>query len=169
MKLGNLAGGVCRICGSDTYGNDIGCGCKAMYEEAKFICLKNHKDESIKYYWGIKLDYVMTHFVQWYDDLFERHDGQIEKMFRTKFNRSFYPSVYEQYEKSGFTSKKQLEIIQYKIFPPETQEEIAMLTEVDTLKDGYMKMFVSTYDNEIVEIARNLWKMKKGEKVEVIA
>jgi hypothetical protein len=49
MKLGSLAGGVCRISGSDTVGADIGCSCMIMYNRAKKIALDNHVKESLAY------------------------------------------------------------------------------------------------------------------------
>ena len=56
MKLGTLAGGTCRVCGSDTYGAEIGCGCIHMYHQAGFIVLRNHDKDSLEYNWGIEMN-----------------------------------------------------------------------------------------------------------------
>lgn len=163
MKLGILAGGVCRICGSDTMGSDIGCGCRGMYERAKFICLRLHDKDSLEYNYGIKMRHIMNMFVGYYDESFKKHDGKIEKMFKTDFNRSFYPSVYAQYKEKGYVSKKQLDIVSSKL-QFGCQDDITDTKDIQNEKDAYMNNFTMANDNEIVEIARNLWKQKKEDK-----
>ena len=109
MKLGALAGGICRVCGSDTYGADIGCGCQGMYERATWIALKNHEDLSLEYNYGMEMKGIMDAYKEIYDNSFEKHNGDINKMFRSEFNRKFFPSVIQFYNEEGMFFSEQYE------------------------------------------------------------
>ena len=165
MKLGMLAGGICRICGSDTLGANIGCGCMRMYERAVWIALRNHDEESLTYNYSLDMRYTMDKFVKSYEERLAKHNGDINKTFRSEFKRQFVPSVVEFYKKNGFVSKKQLTLVKRDLYYPyegdETSEE-----DIKKLQKSFIADFKAKYDSEIVEIARNLWKQKKEKKAE---
>lgn len=156
MKLGAMAGGVCRICGSDTLGADIGCSCLKLYNRAKTIALKNHNSESLEYNYGIEMRYIMDKFVKAYDERLEKHNGNLDKMFRNDFKKSFYPSVVEFYKTKGFVSKKQLEIVRREL---DLRSDTYVV--IDKKRENFLNSFARDNDSEIVEITRNLWKQKK--------
>ena len=162
MKLGSLAGNVCRICGSETMGSDIGCSCKKLYDKAVFIALKNHDDDSLAYNFSIEMKYYMEKFISQYDGLYQRHNGNINKMYRTEFNRTFYPSVYKFFKENGYVSKKQLDIVK-RLLGKDFDFAEKDYEEIQKQKKNYLADFSSRNDSEIVEITRNLWKQKKGE------
>ena len=89
MKLGSLAGGVCRICGPDTMGADIGCGCVIMYNRAKKIALHNHDKESLEYNYSIEMRFLMDKFVAEYETRLEKHNGDLDKTFKNDFKKQF--------------------------------------------------------------------------------
>lgn len=162
MKLGSLANGVCRICGSDTItGNDIGCSCQKMYNKATFIILKNHPEDSIKYNYSIEMNFIMTAYQKLYDSSFQKHNGDINKMFKTDFNRSFFPSVISFYKEKGFVSKKQLDIVKKRMFQKNFDDEENNFNLISDLKKKFINNFKTEHDSEIIEVARNLWKSKK--------
>lgn len=159
MKLGALAGGTCRVCGSDTMGADIGCSCMKLYRQSVFIVLQKHDKDALEYNYGIRMKFIMNTFCTWYEDKISKHDGNIEKTFRTDFNRQFFPSVYEQYKQKGYVSKKQLDIVEKKVFPIGIPyEELKIL---DDIKVQFIKDFTKAHDGECLEVTRNLWKSKK--------
>lgn len=164
MKLGALAGGICRVCGSDTYGADIGCGCQIMYKRAIWIALKNHEDLSLEYNYGMEMKAIMDKYKEIYDASFEKHNGDINKMFRSEFNRKFFPSVIEFYNKKGYVSKKQLEIVKNKLFGYNPYERDEFYDDLKIKKESFINSFKAEYDGEIIVIARNLWKVKKENK-----
>lgn len=158
MKLGSLAGGVCRICGSDTMGADIGCGCLKMYNEAKFIALKNHGGASVTYNYDIKMQAVMNYASRCYEEALARHNNDINKVFKTDFNRKFFPWVFQFYKEHGYVSGKQLKIVEKKYC---VDVDGSFFEKIEEMKKKYLDNFASENDSEIVEIARNLWKQKK--------
>jgi hypothetical protein len=158
MKLGALAGGTCRVCGSDTYGADIGCGCIHMYHQAGFIVLRQHDKDSLEYNYGIQMKFIMNDFCSWYEEKMNRCDGNIDKMFRTDFNRQFFPSVYDQYKQKGYVSKKQLDVVKQKIYPNGMYD---VWEKIENQKRQFMQDFIKEHDGECIEVARNLWKSKK--------
>ena len=164
MKLGNLAGGVCRICDSDTLGADIGCSCRIMYERATYIALRNHEEENLMYNWCIESEIIMDKFCSMYEYSLEQHEGKIEKMYRSEFNRNFFPSVYAQWKEKGMVSKKQRNIVWNKYFIHDFDLRKEIEDKVRDAKKSFISAFQSTYDSEIVEITRNLWKQKKTNK-----
>lgn len=157
MKLGILANNVCRICGSETMGADIGCSCKKLYNKATFIALNNN-EKSLDYNYGIEMRATMNRFVDWYDERLKKHDNNILKMFKSEFKRKFYPSIYAFYKERGFVSRKQLDIIK-RIFNED--ESSKLYEETEKNKQLFLNMFQKEHDAEIVEITKSLWKSKK--------
>ena len=164
MNLGSLAGGVCRVCGSDTLGADIGCSCIIMYERATYIALRNHEEESLAYNWYLESEIIMDKFCSMYEDSLEQHKGKIENMYRSEFNRSFFPSVYAQWKEKRRVSKKQRDIVWNKYFIYDFYLRKEVEDKVKAAKKSFISAFKGTYDSEIIEIARNLWKQKKANK-----
>lgn len=161
MNLGSLAGGTCRICGSDTMGADIGCSCKKLYDRATFIVLRKHDKISLEYNYSIGMRYYMDMFCREYEEKLAKHNGNIAKMYKNEFNRQFFPSVYNQYKEKGYVSKKQLEIVIKKMFPLGCGGGSKVYMDIEKRKKEYISAFVSEYDFEIVEVTKNLWKSKK--------
>lgn len=159
MKLGSLAGGTCRICGSDTYGSDIGCGCKVMYNQAKFMVLKNHAPDSLEYNYSINMRYIMDKFVSMYESKLNKHNGNTDKMYRNNFKKQFFPSVYDFYKNKGYVSKKQLSLVMQELYRDYSTNNDYQ--EIEKLKANYLNNFVKEHDTEIIDVARNLWKSKK--------
>jgi len=162
MKLGKYAGGICRICGSDTLGADIGCSCINMYSRAKKIALKNHNKESLEYNYSIEMRYLMNKFVSDYEIKLMKHNNDLNKTFRSEFKKSFYPSVVNFYKEKGFVSKKQLEIVKKELYGFNGGCMSEDYPKINELKENFLNKFASENDSEIVEIARNLWKQKKN-------
>ena len=160
MRLGSLAVGTCKICGSDTMGADIGCSCKKLYDKATFIVLKNYDKISMEYNYSIEMRHYMNMFCRDYEDKLSKYNGNISKMYRSDFNRQFFPSVYNQYKEKGFVSRKQLNIVLKKMYPCGVGSSEYM--EIDGRKKDLLCNFVKEHDSEIVEVTRNLWKSKNG-------
>lgn len=161
MKLGSLAGGVCRICGSYTMGADIGCSCMIMYNRAKKIALHNHEKESLEYNYSIEMRYIMNKFVTSYETRLAKHNGDLDKTFRSDFKKSFYPSVVAFFKERGFVSKKQLEIIKNELYGFNGGCMSEDYPQIEKQKEIFLNKFALDNDSEIVEITRNLWKQKK--------
>ena len=158
MKLGKYAGGVCRICGSDTLGADIGCSCINMYNRAKKIALRNHEKESLYYNYTIKMKEIMDFSLKTYEESLAKHNNDINKVFHTDFNRSFFPSCFQFYRDKGYVSSKQLSIVERKYC---FESDSSFYKRIEDLKENYLSAFAGEHDEEIIEIARNLWKQKK--------
>lgn len=159
MKLGALAGGICRICGSDTMGSDIGCTCMGKYKQAAFIVLRNDDKASLEYNYSLEMRVIMGLFCAEHEESLARHNGDVNKAYKTAFNRSFYPSVYSFYKEKGYVSKKQLGIVHKRLaYSPDKEE--AIYNETEKAKEAFLKDFERQHDGQIVEVARNLWKAK---------
>lgn len=162
MKLGSFAGGVCRICGSDTMGADIGCSCMVLFNRAKKIALKNHANDSLEYNWGISMRFYMDKFTAKFDENLKKHGGDLNKAFRNEFKKSFYPSVVEFYKSRGYVSKKQLDIVIRDLYAYDGASASNDYKTIEELKANFLNDFVKNNDSEIVEITRNLWKQKRA-------
>lgn len=157
MKLGNKAGGVCPICGSDTMGAEIDSNCKFLFSCAKDIVLKQYTEDSLKYNYGIESHIIMESFKKEVQEKIEQHKGNWNTAFKIKFKREFSKSVLDFYNEKGFVSKKQLDIVKrfcdtYKSMFGGVQDSI--IKE----KKHFIKNFEKKHFEEIVEVARNLWK-----------
>jgi hypothetical protein len=160
MKLGALANNVCRICGSETMGADIGCSCRKLYDKAIFMVLSKHSEECLEYNYSIKMRVVMNEFSKIYEENL-KEKGAINKVFKTSFNRTFYPSVYEFYKKNGYVSSKQLHIVENKYFSCGLNE---INDKIEKEKKIFLDNFKEKYDSEIIDVAWNLFKKRKAEK-----
>lgn len=161
MKLGRFAGGVCRICGSDTMGADIGCSCIFMYNRAKKIALKNHSKESLEYNYGIEMKFLMDKFVSKYEARLQKHNNDLDKTFKSDFKKKFYSSVVEFYKSKGFVSRKQLDIVLHELYEFDGGCASDDYKIIEKRKAEFLDCFSSENDPEIIEIAKNLWKQKK--------
>lgn len=161
MKLGRFAGGVCRICGSDTMGADIGCSCMIMYNRAKKIALHNHEKESLEYNYSIEMRFLMDKFVAEYETKLEKHDRDLDKTFRNDFKKQFYPSVVSFYKSKGYVSKKQLDVVIRELYGFNGGCMSEDYKIIEDKKKVFLDNFTHDNDSEIVEITRNLWKQKK--------
>lgn len=159
MKLGILAGNVCRVCGSDTMGTPIGCSCKKMMKQASFIILAQNKEAAIEYNYSIKMRKYLEYFMADYEEKVERHEGKIEKMYRTEFNRKFYPSLYAFVKEKGYCSKKQLDIV-IKRFCSNFDLVAKIEKEIEEEKEKFLQHFEDEHFELRLEVARNLWKQK---------
>lgn len=157
MKLGFFANNVCKICGSETMGSDIGCSCKKLYNKAVFIALKNDDKSSLNYNYSIEMQIIMNSFINWYDEKLKSHNNNITKMFRSEFKKSFYPSTYAFYKEKGYVSKKQLDIIKRCFNEDELQK---LYEETEKRKQKFLNNFQKENDFQIIEITKNLWKNK---------
>lgn len=106
------------------------------------------------------MKYYMEKFISQYDRLYQRHNGNINKMYRTEFNRTFYPSVYKFFKENGYVSKKQLNIVK-RLLGKDFDFVEKDYEEIQKQKKSYLTDFSNRNDNEIVEITRNLWKHSK--------
>lgn len=155
MKLGILAGNVCRVCGSDTMGASIGCGCMKMMAKATFIVLSQNNEASLEYNYSIKMRKYLEYFILDYEARLERHNGNIDKMFKTSFNRAFYPSLYAFVKEKGYCSKKQLDIV-VKRFNNDYDLIEKIEKEIEEEKEIFLKNFAEENYKIRLEIARNL-------------
>lgn len=156
MNLGILARNVCKICGSETMGADIGCSCRKLYGKATFIALRNYNNLSLAYNYGIEMHVIMDNFVKFFDEKAKKHNNEIEKMFRSDFRKNFFTSVYEFYKSKNFVSKKQLDIVK-KSFEYESEK---LYADIEEKQKSFLLDFQKNHDKEIVEITKNLWKQK---------
>lgn len=161
MKLGALANNVCRICGSETMGADIGCSCQKLYDKATYIVLKQKQDENLEYNYSIKMKVTMDKFCSLYESDLSAHNGDINKMHRSNFNRGFFPSVYKFYKEKGYVSAKQLEIVEKRYF---TYGLDNLWEDIDKARESFLRSFKEKYDSEIIDVAWNLFKQRKAEK-----
>lgn len=159
MRLGIYAGNICRVCGSDTYGAEIGCSCKKFFNKAKFIALKQYSEDSLEYNFSIEMRAYMGRFVERYNEKLQKHNGNIDKTFRSDFKKSFFPSVVAFFNEKGYVSKKQLDIVKREFEYDSDIEK--MYEEIKEKQDDFLEGFVNAHFSEIVEIARNLWKTQK--------
>ena len=161
FNTGRLGDGKCRICGADTYGSDIGCSCQKLYDEGTFIVLKQKPEESLEYNYSIKMRVTMDSFCHIYEEDLKSHNGDINKMYRTSFNRSFFPSVYDFYKEKGYVSAKQLSLVEKRYFTYGLDD---LWDKIENRKKSFLEGFKCKYDKEIVDVAFNLFKKKKAEK-----
>lgn len=102
MSVCYSMGKTCKVCGSRISDNNttgIGCECRYSYNKARKTVFFDERERGLKYY-AIEADSWMPLFIKTFKDT----------KFRSKFKKSFYPSIVEQYTEKGFVSKKQLEI-----------------------------------------------------------
>jgi hypothetical protein len=91
----------------------------------------------------------------------EKHNGDLDKTFKSDFKKSFYPSVVEFYNSKGFVSKKQLEIVKNELYGFNGGCMSEDYPKIEKQKENFLNNFALNNDPEIIEIARNLWKQKK--------
>ncbi len=141
-------GRECAVCGAiigDMNPDGVGAECRHVYYGARKVIHNQVKERAYKYY-GTKARIFMPVFIEKHKDV----------KFRSKFKKSFYPSVVKQWEEKGFLSKKQLEIclswLGYKI---DYNTEKELLGEVHNEEKKILKTWQPTDDerDQIVKLA----------------
>lgn len=134
MKLGSLAGGICKICGSDTMGSNIGCGCRKFYNEATYEILYKSEDKNKMYL--VRNDFIMRKFEAYYSE--------------TEKKNRFYDSILSFWKKSGFVTKKQVESLM-NFFG---YERDFIERQADEVQRNFIRKFQEDNDEEIVKLAK---------------
>jgi len=138
----------CIICGAVLVNSTdgIGCGCREMLKKCTYIHMKNNKDRTSYYeFWNVESVLYMEAFKK-----FANH-----VTFKSSFKKSFVPSVIAFYDKKGYVSKKQLEIVK-QILDDDWSVE-AVEESIPKARKYVATQYQKLHYDEIVKMTHKMW------------